>query len=212
MRRPTGEPDGQRGVEPARQQQHWPRSGKAERGGFSRRQRDAVHRQPALAAPWYARWCRCGPSRCRRSRQWRRSIGPPARRRDRRRHRPAAPCRAPFDIAATSRAAAITMPLPRNGSTRTRGSRTVMREIPTAAKAARSVRRRRSPARRSGTAGSPVAARRQHAVARIDGYERFGVAIDDLHRVERRHAVGVGWPAAARLPMRCGGCRSCTGA
>ncbi|MEI9806352.1 MAG: hypothetical protein WDN48_20845 [Pseudolabrys sp.] len=62
---------------------------------------------------------------------------------------------------ATSRAAALMMPLPRNGSTRTRGSRTVMRAMPTAAKAAISVARRRSPARRNGIAASqsPPAAR-----------------------------------------------------
>ena len=69
---------------------------------------------------------------------------------------------------AISRAAASMMPLPRNGTTRMRGSRTVTRARPAEASAARSVARSRSPARRSGMRGVAVAARRQHAVAGIE--------------------------------------------
>ena len=54
---------------------------------------------------------------------------------------------------AISRAAAPTMLFMRSGTTRRRGWRTATRETPAAAKAARSVPRRRSPATRKGGIG-----------------------------------------------------------
>ena len=84
------------------------------------------------------------------------------------------------------------MPLPRSGNTRTRGSRTVTRASPAEANAARSVSAQplAGVAQRNGRIA--VAAGRQHAVAGIDGDQRLGAAVGHLHRIERRHAVGVG--------------------
>ena len=84
------------------------------------------------------------------------------------------------------------MPLPRNGITRMRGSRTVTRARPAQASAARSVSAQPLAGATQRNARIAVAAGRQHAVARIDGDQRFGAALGHFHRVERRHAVGAG--------------------
>ena len=108
----------------------------------------------------------------------------------------------------TNRAAAMMIPLPRNGKTRKRGSRTVTRAIPAAANAARSVAVNRSPARRSGIAGSlspPAAKTPSPGLIGISTSATplvtFTASIGAMLSVP----AGIAWPASTRGGMRASG-------
>ena len=192
MRRPTVSQTRERGIEPSRQQQHRPRTDKAERGGLARRERDAMHLDAARARQRAHAGIVAARCRCRRSRRWRRRFPPPARRRDRGRRRPAAPrrrgvryrsrsARGGGDDAAAAQRHHANARLT-HGDARDAG----------AAKAARSMPRRRSPARRSGMPGSlspPAGSTPSPGLTVASASAR---PCGHLHRVERRHAVGAG--------------------
>ena len=73
---------------------------------------------------------------------------------------------------------------------------------PAAEKEARSVMRRRSPARRNGIAESLSPPGRQNSIARIDDGKCFGSAANNLHRIDRGNAVGAGRQRLPRLDAR----------
>ena len=94
------------------------------------------------------------------------------------------------------------MALPRNGNTRMRGSRTVMRAMPAAANAAMSVSDRRSPARRNGMAGSqspPAASTPSPGLIVMSASARLLVSLTASNGATLSVSGGIGWPTSIRV-------------
>ncbi len=100
------------------------------------------------------------------------------------------------------------MPLPRSGTTRMRGSRTVTRASPAQAKAARSVMRRRSPAWRSGMPGSlspPAGNTPSPGLTVTSASARLPVTFTASSGATLSVPGGIGWPASTRCGARISG-------